>query len=446
MIDYQNKLQDAYRATGKFGKVLWKFLSLSLADRMFSFAKVVCISVESDGIYLVYGEKALWRTAIQHYKYLPLEENQPPGPEYLASVISRFVAEFNISRTDFVLCLPRDWAIVQNAEFPLAAKENLSMVISFELDRLTPLSKDNACYDYYVLGEDLQNIRVMLVVARADQIQDYLQALQVKDIKVKRIVISSLLDDGPTSLSRQPGILIDTDEKPYNIFRDKLKSIEVSRLDKTIESGAPVQEKELSPAALGGMFDTLWPNEQSINLLSKNNHIRTRTPLSLTIALLTVILAIFAFYFLMPVYFEQQKLDEMDRRIQALKPAVKKIEVLKSEVAAIAGDIKAIDDFKTQNDLTLNIIKNITAILPPKTWLTRLRITDATVEMEGYSASSTEIILKLENSRYFQKVEFASPTFRDSRQNNERFVIKMELKNSKIKKDLKAEIKNEKKK
>jgi Tfp pilus assembly protein PilN len=94
----------------------------------------------------------------------------------------------------------------------------------------------------------------------------------------------------------------------------------------------------------------------------------------------------------------------------------------------------------------MNIIKDITTILPPKTWLTRLRITDATVEMEGYSASATEIILKLENSRYFQKVEFASPTFRDSRQNNERFVIKMELKNNKIKKDLKAEIKNEKKK
>ncbi len=446
MIDYQNKLQNAYRVTEKFGKVLWKFLSLSLADHMFSFAKVVCISVESAGIYLVYGEKALWRTMIRHYKYYPLEENQSPSPEYLASVVSRFVAEFNISRTDFVLCLPRDWAIVQNVEFPLAAKENLSMVISFELDRLTPLSKNNACYDYYILGEDLQSIKVMLVVARADQIQDYLQALQLKDIKVKRTAISSLLIDELTSLSRQPRVLIDTDEKQYNIFRDKLRSIEVSRLDKTIGLGAPVQEKELTPAALGGMFDALWPNEQSINLLSKTNHVRTRTPLFLTIALLAVILAIFAFYFLMPVYFEQQKLNDMDRHIQALKPAVKKIEVLKGEIAAIASDIKAIDDFKTQNDLTMNIIKDITTILPPKTWLTRLRITDTTAEMEGYSASATEIILKLENSRYFQKVEFASPTFRDYRQNNERFVIKMELKNNKIKKDLKAEVKNEKKK
>jgi len=136
----------------------------------------------------------------------------------------------------------------------------------------------------------------------------------------------------------------------------------------------------------------------------------------------------------------------MDRYIQSLKPAVKKVEALKSEVALISGDIKAINDFKKQNDLTMNIIKEMTAILPPKTWLTRLRITDRTVDIEGYSASATEIILKLENSKYFQKVEFGSSTFRDPRQNSDRFVIKMELKNEANKKDQKAEMKNEKKK
>jgi hypothetical protein len=33
----------------------------------------------------------------------------------------------------------------------------------------------------------------------------------------------------------------------------------------------------------------------------------------------------------------------------------------------------------------------------------------------------------LEASKFFQKVEFASPTFRDARLNTDRFQIKMEL-------------------
>ena len=505
MSNYQNKLHDVYRKGEKVGKAIWKFLSLSLAHNLFSFAKVVCISIEADGVYLVYGEKALWRTAIRHYRYYPLEENKPLSPEYLAAVVSGFVTELKLFRASFVLCLPRAWTIVQRVELPLAAKENLSRVISFELDRFTPLSKDNSCYDYSVLGEDLQSIKILLAVAKADRIQDYLEALQYKNIKVKKIIISSfaikcliqntypkadavfislrdgayeygaienslllrsasgsvgsgdetaiddvikqthILSDELTRYGRRPQIIIDADEKQFNIFRDKLETMMVSNLARDIKLNVPKQKKELSAVALGGVLDTLYAGQHGINLLNKDNHVQGRTPLFLTIVFLAIIVAMVAFHFLMPLSYEQQKLDEMDRHIQMLKPAVKKVEVLKGEVAAIAGDIQAIGDFKKQNDFAMNIIKDMTAILPPKTWLTRLRITDERVEIEGYSASATEIILKLENSKYFQKVEFASPTFRDPRQNNDRFVIKMELKNE-AKKDPKAEMKNEKKK
>ena len=92
-------------------------------------------------------------------------------------------------------------------------------------------------------------------------------------------------------------------------------------------------------------------------------------------------------------------------------------------------------------------MKELTKILPDKTWLTRVRVTEDSVELEGYAASATAIISKLENSRYFQKAEFASPTFRDQRQNNERFVIKMELRNeNKPKKKEEIGTTNEKKK
>jgi Tfp pilus assembly protein PilN len=506
MINYQKKFHDVYRVTGKAGRAIGSFLSLSLADNWFSFMKVVCISLEADGIYLVYGEKALWRTAIKHDRYIPLEASKPPSPEYLASVVSSFVAEWKLFRASCVLCLPRAWTIMQNIELPLAAGENLSKVISVELDRFTPLSKENACYDYSVLGQDLQNMKILLAVARADQVQNYRKALQIKNIQVQTTTISSFaiksliqntypkadaiylsvrgdvyeygviessllrrcasgniktgdkaamsgmiqqlhgLCDELTRYGRRPQIIIDADEQKFQELRDQLGSLRISSLNRDIKLNVPKQKKEWSAASLGGALGALYADPHSINLLNHDHHIRPRTPLFLTTVLIVAIAAMIAYYFLIPFSYEQQKLDEMDRHIRMLKPAIKKVEALKGDVAALTADIQAIDDFKKQNDFTMDIIKDMTTILPPRTWLTRLKITDKTVDIEGYSASATEIILKLENSKYFQKVEFASPTFRDPRQNNDRFVIKMELKSNNNKQAPRAETKHDKKK
>ncbi len=71
-------------------------------------------------------------------------------------------------------------------------------------------------------------------------------------------------------------------------------------------------------------------------------------------------------------------------------------------------------------------------------WLTRVKVSESGVDIEGYAASATEILPLLEASPYFIKVEFAAPTFRDTRLNAERFVIKMELEDYRPPKEVSA--------
>lgn len=499
-------LSDIYQKAEKAVRATWTFLRLSLADRTLSFVRVVSVSLEAGGMDLVYAEKLLWRTTIRQCRHYPLEENKTPTPEHLASVVAGFVEELKISRASFVLIIPRAWAIVQTVELPAAAKENLSRVLSFELDRLTPLSRDNAFYHYCVLGEDGQNVKLLIAVVRADQVQQYLDALKARKIKTTKVTVSSfalsslirhsrpktdavylslkdaryecgviensllqssvagpmdrsdtqalnrvvgqanVLADESIKHGRRPEMIIDAEEKDFLALRDQFKTGRVTRLERDARLTMPGQEKELPAAALGGAVSEMFDQSGDINLLNPDEQGPSRASFVLTAALLVILAAMIAFYFLMPLTIEQRKLDEMDRHLQALKPAVRKVEALKNEIAAVETEIHEIDDFKKQSGMTMDIIKDMTAILPPKTWLTRLRITEKTAEIEGYSSSATDIIVRLENSRYFQKAEFASPTFRDPRQNNERFVIKMELKNEPGKKDAKAEMKNEKKK
>ena len=130
MIDYKNKLNSIFILLEKSGRLLWKYLSFSLADNFFSIAKVVCISIESDGIYFVYGTKIFWKISIKYFKKYPLEEDKALTPEYFAAVVSRALDEMGAAKASFVLSIPRSWTIVQMAEFPITVKENMANVIS----------------------------------------------------------------------------------------------------------------------------------------------------------------------------------------------------------------------------------------------------------------------------------------------------------------------------
>jgi general secretion pathway protein L len=164
-----------------------------------------------------------------------------------------------------------------------------------------------------------------------------------------------------------------------------------------------------------------------MNLLDKGMHKPPKTPMALTIVLLCVLVALGLFWLMSPLQIAEKRVEIIDREIAVRKGEVKKIEALKKDLEGVEKEIAAIETFKTSRPVTLNLLKEMTRVLPTNTWLSRIRFTESTVEIEGYAASATEILPKLEASGYFQKVEFASPTSRDVRLNADRFSIKMEI-------------------
>jgi general secretion pathway protein L len=104
----------------------------------------------------------------------------------------------------------------------------------------------------------------------------------------------------------------------------------------------------------------------------------------------------------------------------------------------LQGEINEIEEFRKKRPMSLNVLKGLTSLLPKTVWLTRTRVTEETVEIEGYAASATGVLSILEQSDLFRKVEFASPTMKDGRLNSERFVVRMELEGFK-KQEMKTE-------
>ena len=146
-----------------------------------------------------------------------------------------------------------------------------------------------------------------------------------------------------------------------------------------------------------------------MNLLDKGIHQRPKTPMALTILLLAVLIASGLFWMVSPLQIEEKKIEMIDREIAARKDEVKKIEALKKELEGVEKEIAAINAFRTSRPLTLNLLREMTRVLPNNVWLSRVRFTESTVEIEGYAASATDILAETGGFPVFQKSRVCIP-------------------------------------
>jgi Tfp pilus assembly protein PilN len=425
-----------------------------------------------------------------------------PEPKDLVSSVSLSCNEFGISAHDITLCIPKAWTIVRTAQFPSTARQYISEAISYELDRLTPLSSNQALYDHVITGDDGQTLTVLIMAARTDKIVPYIDALAENGFSINRITVdisavgtlchhlekkdctvfvavdekgyegalfrngsilevfsnSSALDnelDLVSSVSQEVSSLVALQEKQGSsplvvaFLRDKSSGLRESiklRLGRPLtfiedtvtgfvtkpsHSGTGTRSNVISYAAIGSMLQSLLPGDRKINLLTKGLRKKEKTPIALTTMLLIGLALAWVIYLVMPVTVEGRRLDELSRQIALKQQDIRNIESLKNKIDDISSEIASIESFREERPLAVDIIRDLTLQLPMNAWLTKMLIAETYVRIEGNAASATVVLPALEASRHFTGVEFASPTYRDTRMRLEKFIIRMQLESSK---------------
>jgi Tfp pilus assembly protein PilN len=470
-------------------KPFWNLLTMSLMDGVLAPRKSLSVSIERGYLWVIVGSKFLSKIRVQGFRKYTFEEGKYPNPESLASTLALAAKELKAPRSGISLSIPREWVMMRSAELPILVKDNIVDVIGYELDRLTPFSPENAYYDFKVLGETQEKLNVVVTAARADAIDGYLEALRDENLLIESVTInlSSLATfcaymDGRSSflcleanaLGYEGGIVQgnvlsssfwgsfqERDGKPkadvvasaINPLLEEAKKqgldlpIIVHSADETFNAALkqrissslrflrdgemklsfPSKESAFSGKAIGTALESLWSKANGLNLLEKGLRKKLKKDVAVTIVLVIMLIAAWIPFVVLPLQREERRLEEMNSQIALRKNEVKKVETLRKEVDSLNDETSAINNFKERSPMALLILKELTTILPKDTWLTRTRITDTTVELEGYAKSASEILPKLEQSRYLKKVEFAQPTIRDPRMEADRFVIKMEL-------------------
>jgi general secretion pathway protein L len=476
------------------GRSLWKILSFSLADGRIAPGSCLAVLPESGRTTVAYGTRLFGRMSIRGIRQYPSEEGKFPTPEDLASAVELAVNDLHAPRERVTFVVPKAWVIVKTADLPPAVKENLSGVVSYELDRLTPLSAERAFYDFRVLDEDPNRIRILLAAVKADVLDPYVEAMKRKGIAVQRVAVSVSavgtlsrylhgdgdtvfaevgtggyegglirkgrweasfagrfasggVPSGETTLATEIESLVDLVKREGGtpsavVVHDPVAGKIWPGLQRNAAASGAVgkggrqarflnMEKDADPpyAVLGGILESLWNGADGMNLLAMGVSPRPKVPAAPTVVLMAVLAVLGLFWLLSPLQEKDAESRAIDRELADRREEVRKIETLRNSLEGIEKEIAGIETFKSSRVMTLDLLREMTAVLPKDTWLSRLRITDATVEIEGYAASATEILPKLEASGHFKRVEFAASTSRDTRLNADRFTIKMEIEN-----------------
>ncbi len=389
------------------------------------------------------------------------------------------------------ITIPRKDIIYLSFNMPSAVKENLSFTMRYEIGKKVPFSQNEYIYDFQLLNEQVNNsLNIIGVVALKKVIDEIISLFSSIDIKITNIEPTTiatlnfllwgnmipkngtflnidLRDSNYTVDIINNGVLMesrlfpirstellaediakkseilfygikrnlpDMDEidKAFFILPKENKDL-ISQFEKKtgINSNLiePVLdiESQLVPAAgaaLLGIATTslhinLLPEEQR-PIVKKRKHTITIILASLTFILL-ILWGVNGF--IKDSIIERN----LKKKVEMLRPKALALLEEKKNIMKEKKKIEMIDKIIRWDLSFLNILKELTVLIPETAYIESLDFNKNQIKISGRADSAADLISILEQSPLFKNVKFTSSIIRGRGDSKERFSIKGEL-------------------
>ncbi len=124
-------------------------------------------------------------------------------------------------------------------------------------------------------------------------------------------------------------------------------------------------------------------------------------------------------------YQEKQYVADLDKAINELKPRVARVRALQSQAEGVEKQAGGIEDILRRKDQNLEILQELTALLPPDTFLTQYTNNDCAITLQGQSPPQTsfDLIPKLEKSPLLRDVSPSGPVFKNQQTGKDTFTF-----------------------
>lgn len=394
------------------------------------------------------------------------------------------------SSVEIYMAIPRREVLSRMIELPSAARENLRETVGYEMEKFTPFAADAVYFDARVLQEEREDgqMRVFLMVVRKKAAEPYVDLMKKIGwgLSGMEILSSALVNyvavekDVPGVRERMilfagegylEGDLLQKNQLVFSkavapegggreAFMENTDAVISELRDKTPEGtpapllcvGEPFDEgvlRELAEkwhvrvegvnAAAGGLLPpSLVPAyglalkgvrkvPLNVNFLPRELRKKASRTAYYALFILSFLVVLFTAAWLGSAVIHQKLLmDRLNGELESVTKDVRRIERLHDKVKVLEGKVDFLNGIVSNRVQLLNIMKEITGILPETAWVQRFSLSSNTIEIEGYADTTSDLIPLLEASPRFRDAAFLSPITK-GRDGKERFRIGLKI-------------------
>lgn len=373
------------------------------------------------------------------------------------------------------LTVPRDQGIVRQVDLPVDIVQKLANVVKIQVETFSPWPLDEIYWDFAhepnKSGQKL--ITVTIAIVPRTMLDPWIKFFKSAGLPLSGATLSSLAyahgvgtlwKDATVTLilHKEPayteGIVInhgrvsalttsDAGSADAKAFVDRLLSVaklpsaESSRVllcGGNLDAGAadenpglPLENARPQATADFGAIATalsfIKGTAFSSNLIPRDLRYR-ESQLRLIPTYVLIFLAICAGLALLArePYQTMAYSTRLDTEIQRLAPAVTDVANQEAELNQLSARWRALTAVLQAPDYNLEVLRELTRILPSSAFLTNYSYQDAAITISGFAQSASEIQSLLENSRAFKGVEFSSAVTREAN-GKDRFNLKIAI-------------------
>ncbi|HLH44014.1 MAG TPA: pilus assembly protein PilM [Bryobacteraceae bacterium] len=347
------------------------------------------------------------------------------GAEYAA-----FTKKFGLRGTPAAVLLPRHDVIVRVLPLPGVSDKDLQSAVRFQLDGLHPYNEDDVYFSWSRVGRT----GVLVAVARREPVDRYAALFAEAGVKVAAFTCSAaaihsalrLWGEAPASevlaWEDSPGgieIYGESAAKPvfsanFDGEPDKAASLAKAemRVDPALEA-KPLAEllNAASPLPFAAALLSACPRlSLPLNVLPEDRRqsspaLRWAVPAALGVLVLLLAVA----FVLLPSWNRRRYLEELDSQIAQVNPQAARSNQLDKQIDAIRRRTQFLDDFRRQSKSDIDLLAELTKVLPPPTWLNLTEISPRQVLIGGETDQAEPLLKVLNGSALLEASEFQGP-------------------------------------
>jgi Tfp pilus assembly protein PilN len=365
-----------------------------------------------------------------------------PAAEWGAELL-RFLEAAREPHLSATVVIPRDEVIVRVVQLPGVEEKDVQAALDLQIDSLHPFGDEEVAWAWMAAGKSF-----VVGVVRKALLDGWETLFSEAGIPVAAFTFSAAAIHAAIRIHNAPAeslLLFATDERGRTevygesearpLYSSEFampaeRAVAVARAELRLPQDYPAQTLA---AAMQGCTGMAWVAAlgssaplvtRFANLLPADRRASSARRQYLLPAILGAVLAmgLLGVFVIYPAIEQRKYLAALNEEVRQLEPLAAKAQDLEKRAAVSRNRIAALDDFRKRPQADLDVLHELTRLLPPQVWTNSIEIYPDSVVIAGEADQAAPLLKLLDSSPLLQNSEFALSVTRNA--TTEQFRIK----------------------